>query len=143
MRNRVINLFVQGVSFRLRTVIILIILYLVFLSWEAIQSQDIEMVNLNQKLMQAKATVAQIPQMENQLKALQEHVGSLQSKSQKVDFTLNGILIKDNVPVALIGEDMYSENDSIDEFIVKKINSDSVILVNKRTLAEKIIRLPE
>jgi type II secretory pathway component PulC len=139
MRNRVINLFTQDTSFRLRAIIILVIIVIVFLLWKTTQRQEIELVKLHQRLKQAKEMFAQIPMLEEKFKTLQEEVVILQSKPTKINFVLNGIFIKNNIHVALIGEKIYRENDSIGGFTISKITPKSVILKNKRTQGERII----
>jgi len=51
--------------------------------------------------------------------------------------------MRNNARVALIGENVYNKNDSIGDFTIFKITSNSVILKNKRTQGERAIYISQ
>lgn len=139
MRNRFINLFIRESGFRLKIVIILIIVFILFWLGQKIQLKVNELVGLRREKARIEKLIAQVPQLEEKLKGLR----SQPPEPQKINFVLSGIFIQNNIPVALIGENFYHRNDSLDGFIITKITSNSIILKDKSTGQAITLYLPE
>lgn len=143
MKNRFINLFILDSGFRLRLAAVLVVIFIQFLLWGKIQGQGIKLVKLRRQIAQANGLMEEIPQLEERLKNLRQGIETLHSQGQPVNFVLGGIFIQNNVPVALIGEDMYRENDLIGGFVILKITPNQIILQDINTQQQTALSLPE
>lgn len=132
MKNKYVNLLKEEPGFIVTAVIVLLLFAGTKIAWSLQKAKEKDIVKIKQEL----ALVAQIPQMEKQLADLQPR------PQPKKGLAINGIYIQDNHhPIALIGEQMYEENDTVQGFIIAKITADSVILIDKDTKAEQVIYL--
>ncbi|MCX5703918.1 MAG: hypothetical protein NT066_05460 [Candidatus Omnitrophica bacterium] len=143
MRNRAINLFIQDHPFQVKLITILVIAFLQFLLLKEIQVQGFKLLKLRQELSQAKEALQEVPRLEEKVRILEEKAVILQSQPKEISFALKGIFIQDNTPIALIGEDMYRENDSINGFVIAEITPNYVVLEDKATQLQSILRIPE
>ena len=143
MKNRWINFFIQDRSLQLGIVALLALVFLSSWLYKDLGARQVRLAKLKQELAKANQTLKEIPQLEERLKALQEKAVIAEARPKEINFALRGVFIQENAPVALIGEDMYRENDSIDKFIITKITPNYVVLEDKTTQQQSILRIPE
>ena len=143
MINKVFILFIQDLTFQLKVITILVIVFIQFLLWGKIQRQGIKLVKLRQELNQAKEALQEVPRLEEKARILEEEAVISQSQPKEINLALKGIFIQDNTSVALIGEDMYRENDLIGGFVILKITPNQLILQDINTQQQTTLSLPE
>ena len=135
MSNKFFNLFVRESSFRSRAAIIFISAFLGIYAWNRADWGSIEL----KKLEHEKMLTLSISAMEQELKDIESRQLSRSSDSSGVLPVINGIWIQDNSPVALAGDNLLKEGDSIGQYIISKITERKVILTDKLTNLTKEI----
>lgn len=139
MRNKFINLFLREKAFGLRLLAILATITLTALLYKDTQAAKIRLARLKEE----KNLADQIPRLEERLHSLElirQRKLSAQ-KAQKITIAINGIVIQNNTPFVLIGEDLFGEGESIDGHTIYKVTLDSVILEDKITKSHHTIAL--
>lgn len=143
MRNKFINLFFQDLNLSLKIVIVLLLAALYFfLQWGS-PLKRLEADRLRQDRTLAQELARQIPALEKKVAAFRERGKTIGNLSRKINFVLSGIFIKDGNPVALIGENIYQKNDTVDGFTISGITSTAVILEDQATKEKRELRLPQ
>ena len=144
MNNKLINLLIQDRKFQLKAATILIIAFTLFTLLKLVQAQALRTEKLRQELSQANQLLQDMPILEARLKALHE-AKSLEARQPKAgnEPAFKGIFIQDNAPVALIGEELYKENDSVGRFTIIKITPQYIIVEDNDTLQQATLSLPE
>jgi len=144
MKNKFINLFLQEPSLDSKIVVVFFFIILSLTLQKDTRLKDIEVLKLRQDKITAQNLEKQIPALENKLKGLEETKGKAVSIiKRKIDFVLKGILTKDGKSEAIIGDDIYQENDVISGFIITSITSNTVTIQDPSTGEQGKIQLPE
>lgn len=139
MRNKFINLFLREKEFGIRLLAILAAMVAIALLHKDTQAAKIRLARLKEE----KNLAEQIPRLEERLHILElsrQRKLSAQ-KAQKITIAINGIVIQNNTPFVLIGEDLFGEGESIDGYTIYKVTLDSVILEDKITKSHHTIAL--
>lgn len=139
MRNKFLNLFLREKAFGLRLLAIFATIALTALLYKDTQAAKIRLARLKEE----KNLADQIPRLEERLHSLElDRQRKLSAqKAQKITIAINGIVIQNNTPFVLIGEDLFGEGESIDGYTIYKVTLDSVILEDKRTKSHHTIAL--
>lgn len=139
MRNKFINLFLREKEFGLRLLAVLAAVAAIALLHKDIQSARIRLARLKEE----KHLADQIPRMEERLNALElnRQRKLAAQKARKITVAINGIVIQNNAPSVLIGEDLFTEGESVDGYTIYKVTLDSVILEDKITKSHHTIEL--
>lgn len=139
MRNKFINLFLREKEFGLRLLAVLAAVVAIALLHKDTQSAGIRLARLKEE----KHLADQIPRMEERLNALElnRQRKLAAQKARKITVAINGIVIQNNAPSVLIGEDLFTEGESVDGYTIYKVTLDSVILEDKITKSHHTIEL--
>jgi hypothetical protein len=140
MRNKFINLFFQDLYLSLKIVAIVFLATFYFFLQKGAILKKLEAARLRQDKVSAQELARQIPGLEKKLDVLREK-GIV--RSRKTNFILSGIFIKDDKPVALIGENIYQKNDTIDSFMILEITLNGIVLEDQSTKEKREVRLPK
>ena len=139
MRNRFINLFIREAQFGLRLIIICVLIVSALYARKNARADGRRL----EKLKEEKRLAEQVPRMEEKLKMLElnRQKAVTVQKTEKMSVIIHGVVIQNNVPLVLIGEDLFAEGDSRDGYSIYKITLDSVILEDKATKSQHTIIL--
>ena len=130
MSNKFVTLFIREAPFRGRLILLLVMIPAAFFISKSVQIKKTELA----KAKEEKQLVMLTPGMEKELKAQElKRLSSTLPKPTKTAPTINGIIIKDNIPSVLSGEDVYQEGDSIGNYLIYKVTPRSVTLEDKTT----------
>jgi hypothetical protein len=140
MLNKYLNLFIKENNFAIRLILIVVIVWVsLFLSKNQVKQKAVII-----KLKQDKEFTSTIPGMQKSIKIIE---AKLQEKEKPgiaaVEPVVSGILIRDSVAYALVGDDILKVGDSAGIFVVKDITSRTVTLANQETGLEKVYHLSE
>ena len=131
-----INLSIFIPRFINRVVIIIIITVLSMLIWKKSKAQIIQL----ERIKEQKRLVKQTPQLKEQLRILrilekmEEVSNDMESRELNIKIVLNGIFIKDRMPVALINDKTYQVGDNVGNFIITRIS------INKTALPYIVVK---
>lgn len=137
MSNKFFSLFTKEIRFGWRIIVVFMLIFLNVYSWNRITMTSAEL----KKIGREKMFISSISFMEQELNALESRQ-KLSKPEPDLSVALpkfSGIWIQDNSPVALVGDDILKEGDSVGQFIISKITENKVILTDKLTNLTKEI----
>ena len=144
MNNKLLNLFIQDRKFQLKAAAILVIAIALIFLFKQAQAQERKAAKLRQEVAQANQLLQDKPILEARLKALHNAKSrDLAQPKPGSEPNFKGVFIQDNGPVALIGDQLYKENDSVGRFTIKKITPEYIIVEDNDTLQQATLSLPE
>lgn len=138
MLNKLLKIFTREPQFIVKPVAIVILVFLTAFLSKKIQTQTIEVIRLSQK----RAVAAQVPTLERDLKFAQERKKKLEASAavQESKFTLSGIFVQKDSSTpstAIINGEVYSQGDTIGNYVISEINS-NVVTLQEKTTGQKI-----
>jgi len=143
MRNKFVNLFFQDLTLSLKIIAVAFLVVLCLLLNKATLHKELETARLRRDNALAQELARQIPGLEKKIEILQEKGKIIGILPRKINFVLSGIFIKDGKPIALIGDNIYQKNDTINGFTILDITSQAVIIEEEATKQKREVRLPK
>ena len=145
MRNKFINLLFQDLSLSLKIIVVALLVALYLFLQKGIFLRESEAARWRQDNALAQQLARQIPGLEKKIEALSallEKGKIIDNIPPKINLVLSGIFIKDGKPVALIGENIYQKNDTVEGFTISDITFGAVILEDHATKEQRELRIP-
>ena len=134
MGNKFTRFVVTDIQFRIRLILlgILVVVIILGATYMRYQSRRLKEVKLQEML------VTQIAQMQN---IVSSRAKPKVEQAVTKDYFLQGLTEQDGVYVALINDNIYSEGDTVGDYVIAKIGVNAVVLTHKKTNAEKVLML--
>ena len=143
MKNKYINLLFQELSFSLKAgAVILLIIFSLFLH-KGMGSKRMKIAELRQDKAMAQELERQIPVLEEKLKTLEVKGEASVALKRNVKLVLTGIMTKSGESSALINDEIYQKNDTVNGLVITEITSNTVTLQDPFTAEHTKIQLPE
>ena len=137
MGNKIFNLFAREGRFGIRLLVIFILAFLSIYTWNMANSKSKEL----KKAEQTGLLIASVPAMEQELNDMENSHALGKSALDTCLPVINGILIQDESPILLSGDNFFKEGDAIGKYIIFKITQHKVILKDKVSNLQKEIEL--
>jgi hypothetical protein len=139
MKNKYILLFTRESRFGLKVITFCIMIFAVTLLWKNVKIQAEELQKANEE----KQLVVSMPQMEKEISEFEakgSHLNQVaQAQTTNLLPVINGVWIQDDFSMALSGDNLLKEGDSIGQFTISKITEHKVILTDPLTNLNKEI----
>lgn len=137
MKNKFIRLLVKDTEITLR---MLLLAGLIF-SLGALYKKNAAQAKVLKQLREKQEMARHIPDLEKRLRAKEIQNTLEKTEPQKVEFTLNGIILGKRSNMTVINGEVYREGDSIGVFTVSAVTLKAVTLRNKLTNKVVILKL--